>query len=194
MSTVHARSAATSVPVEDSAIKRIRLRKGVTVRELAGRLSVTPGAISQMERSEAAGTIGIGTLSRALTALGERLVVTHVGTSDAERPPRSPFERREDRVTYELHRAIAKKLIDDPDRVLALMPVNLARLRGRVLGSLGQRWIDQWEAAAKGPVWELVRLMLGEDENSKELRQNSPFVGVLSQDERLHAIERAAGR
>lgn len=181
------------VPIEDSIIRRLRISKGVSVRELAGRLSITAGAVPQMERSEAAGTIGVDTLRRAVNALGEQLIVTS-GPVDTSTHPTAPFEMREDRVTYELHRAIAAKLIDDPARVLAVVPANLRVLRSRVQGDLAQRWIDDWERAAAGPVWELVRMMLGEDEWAKELRQNSPFVGVLTQDERLRAIERAVVR
>jgi transcriptional regulator with XRE-family HTH domain len=191
MSTVLARKPPTSVPVEDSSIKRLRLSKGISVRELSRRLSVTPGAISQMERSEATGTIRIDTLRRAITALGERLVITTGGHADDSMKSSAPFSRREDRVAFELHRAVAQKLIDDPQAVLAVVPENIEKLRRRVLGDLGQQWLEQWQSASRGPVWELIHLMLGEDDNSMELRQNSPFLGVLSQDERLRAIERA---
>lgn len=193
MSNPSLRKMATSVSAEDSTIKRLRVEQGVTVRELARRLSVTPGAISQMERSEAAGTIGVGTLRRAVEALGAQLILTI--TNEHDRPGSvAPFERREDRVTYELHRAVAKKLVDDPERVLEVVPANIAMLRQQVRGDLAQRWLDQWEAASIGAVWELIRLMLGEDSNSKDLRQTSPFAGVLTQQERVVAIARASGR
>ena len=98
MSNPSLRKMATSVSAEDSTIKRLRVEQGVTVRELARRLSVTPGAISQMERSEAAGTIGVGTLRRAVEALGAQLILTI--TNEHDRPGSvAPFERREDRVT-----------------------------------------------------------------------------------------------
>lgn len=194
MSTVSYRRPDTSVPVEDSSIKRLRLTTGVSLRELSRRLSVTPGAVSQMERSEALGTIKVDTLRRALAALGERLVITTGGLAEGSTTSPAPFSRREDRVTFELHRAVARKLIDDPQPVLDVIPRNIEKLRGRVLADLSQGWLDQWQRASRGPVWELIHLMLGEDENSKELRQNSPFLGVLSQDERLRAIARAASR
>lgn len=193
MSNPSLRKMATSVSAEDSTIKRLRVEQGVTVRELARRLSVTPGAISQMERSEAAGTIGVGTLRRAVEALGAQLILTI--TNEHDRPGSvAPFERREDRVTYELHRAVAKKLVDDPERVLEVVPANIAMLRQQVRGDLAQQWLDQWETASRGPVRELIRLMLGEDSNSKDLRQTSPFAGVLTQQERVVAIARASGR
>lgn len=36
---------------------------------------------------------------------------------------------REDRMALELHRAVAKKLLDDPAAVLGVVPENIARLR-----------------------------------------------------------------
>jgi transcriptional regulator with XRE-family HTH domain len=105
------------VPLALSSIKRARLTRGLSVREFARQLGVTAGAVSQMERSEAAGKIGVDTLRRALEALGEDLVLTTQRHNGARgRVHRAPFARREERVSYELHRAVAKKLIEDPSR------------------------------------------------------------------------------
>lgn len=183
--------ARAGVPVALSSIKRARLARGLSVRGFARQLGVTAGAISQMERSEAAGKIGVDTLRRALGALGEDLVVT-TRRHGSGRAHRAPFERREERVAYELHRAVAKKFIDDPEFVLSLIPGNLSRLRENVRGPLAQQWLDEWERRASGPIGEFVQTMLGEDDQAKEMRQNSPFAGVLTQAERLEAISRAS--
>jgi len=57
-------------------IREARERQGLTIYELAERLAITPGAISQLEKSERAGTIKIVTLQRTLLALGESLEIT----------------------------------------------------------------------------------------------------------------------
>ncbi|BDZ54043.1 helix-turn-helix domain-containing protein [Agromyces marinus] len=54
-------------------IRTTREELGLTGAELAERLGVTAGAISQMERSERDGRIRLDTLERALAALDRRL-------------------------------------------------------------------------------------------------------------------------
>lgn len=193
MTIAEVRTTNTSVPVELSSIKRARISQGLSVREFSRRLGVTPGAVSQMERSEAAGKIGVGTLRGALAILGEDLVVTTQRRRDKPLSRhRAPFARREDRVTYELHRAVAKKIIDDPEPVLSLVPDNLEKMRRNVRGPLLERWLAEWESLVRGPIGNLIQVMLGEDNEAKEMRQNSPFSGALTQAERLDAIARAS--
>jgi hypothetical protein len=54
-----------------------------------------------------------------------------------------------------------------------------------------ERWIKEWMRLARWPIGELIEVMLGENNEAKEMRQNSPFAGVLTQAERLEAISRA---
>lgn len=59
-----------------STIKATRRAAGIAVKDLAARLNVTPSAVSQLERSEADGTIKLNTLREALEAMGSTLRVT----------------------------------------------------------------------------------------------------------------------
>lgn len=59
-------------------LRSVRKSHGITVSELAGRLGVTQGAISQLEESERNGTIKMKTLQAALGAMGTSLVLTTV--------------------------------------------------------------------------------------------------------------------
>lgn len=99
--------------------------------------------------------------------------------------------RREERVALELHRAIARRLVTDPDAVIDRARKNLPHLRNAVRGHLALAWVDEWEAALDGPVESLIELMLRQDDHSVDLRQVGPFLGVLSPGERLHAIQEA---
>ena len=56
-------------------IRDVRHRHAVGVRELARRCGVAAPTVVDWERSEAAGTIQVETLHRALAAMGERLAV-----------------------------------------------------------------------------------------------------------------------
>jgi len=89
-------------------IRSMRKAQGISVTELAARLKVTPGAISQMERSEREGTIKLRTLQGALDALGGQLVITV-----SERHPLSGYSPS--RLAESLSRAI-----DDGDDTFAL--------------------------------------------------------------------------
>jgi transcriptional regulator with XRE-family HTH domain len=66
-------------------IRSGRKAQGISVNELARRLKVTPGAISQIERSEREGTIKLQTLQAALRALGEELLLSSTKTSPLSR-------------------------------------------------------------------------------------------------------------
>ncbi len=59
-----------------STIKSTRRAAGISVNELAKRLGVTPSAVSQLERSEAEGTIKLNSLREALAAMGANLRLT----------------------------------------------------------------------------------------------------------------------
>jgi transcriptional regulator with XRE-family HTH domain len=167
-------------------LRQARLQRGIGVRDLGRRMGVTPGAVSQWERSDVAGTIRSSTLEKALAAMG---------TSVAELTPKwatTQLERREDRVALELHKAVAKKLIDDPQLVLSHVPDNIARLRARVSGEAVTSLLDLWETLTSAhELGSLLDVMLGADTLSINMRQTSPFSGVLSEDERLAAIRRA---
>lgn len=174
----------------ESTIRRARLRAGVGVRQLARQLDVTPKAVSDWEKSEEQGTAQLNTIQRALDALGEHLVIG--SRRRTSHNPEQLLERREERVALELHRAVARKLVGDPETVLRVVPGNIDRLRGQVRGHSAESWLDEWaELARNRSLGGLVDVMLGTDQRSIDMRQTSPFLGVLTQPERLAAIELA---
>ncbi|MBN9607419.1 MAG: hypothetical protein J0G30_12495 [Actinomycetales bacterium] len=164
-----------------------RHRTGTGVRELARRAAVAPPSIYDWEGSEANGTIQIGTLRRALEAMEERLIVT---SRPAHRDVALPL-RREQRIGLELHRQIARALIDDPDRALAHAAGRIQRLRDGVRGSAND-WIDEWvDLIERRDLGGLIDVMLGARPRDADLRSVSPFTGLLSESERRRALERA---
>lgn len=168
-------------------IRNARLRRGIGVRELARRAGVTPGAVSQWEDSESKGTLRASTLTKALTALGTS---PELETQSLEN---GTLTRREDRVALELHRSVALKLISNPDQVLSVVPHNISLMRDVIKGTAAAQWLQSWKSLAQNnQLGPLVDVMLGTDLTSIAMRQTSPFLGVLSQDERREAIERAA--
>jgi hypothetical protein len=91
----------------------------------------------------------------------------------------------------ELHRTLLSKLLGDLGPARDVARANLDRMRSSVRGAQAQAWLDEWSQLIDNPGPRLIDVFLGEDEHSTDLRQVSPFAGVLTQDERLAAIERA---
>jgi len=97
--------------------------------------------------------------------------------------------RREELRSLWLNRAVAGKVAQDPDRVLALARRNLERFRAIHAGGTVVRWLDEWRRIiAEGPE-AVMRTLTSETAHAADLRQNSPFAGVLSESERRHVLE-----
>lgn len=171
-------------------IRRAREERGISVRQLASTLGVSPSAVVGWERAERKGVIQVGTLERALTALEERLTV-----SSAPTHPTPRHATREARVSLELHRAVIAKLMVDPDTVLSVVEGNVIKQRGLVRGERASQWLDRWQSlAANRDIAGLVQVMLDHSQDGIDMRQCTPFAGVLTHDERVAAITRASAR
>jgi len=91
---------------------------------------------------------------------------------------------RAERRSLAYHRALAQRLrrpmVDDARRLL---------WQWRDRGRIDERYATQWEAVLDRPIGE-VRRMIGEDsQQGRDLRQNSPFAGMLSEAERRRINE-----
>ena len=93
-----------------------------------------------------------------------------------------------------LHRAAAGHIVSDP---LGTLAQARARVEDLLAGEPdGARWLRQWlNLIDRGPE-AVMRTMTSTDPLARELRQNSPFLGILSNDERRAVLDAfsAAGR
>lgn len=85
------------------------------------------------------------------------------------------------------HRAVAQRL--DP-RLVRNARVQLNRWRRE--GKIDERYAAQWEKVLLRPIDRIARAISQDSQTSRDLRQNSPFTGVLSDPERRRVIEIAA--
>lgn len=99
-----------------------------------------------------------------------------------------PLTRDQQRSRW-LHRAVAGKIALDPARTLALARRNLTRLRAEHPGRRLAADFDAWEQLLAGPVDALLDLLVSTSARAVELRQNSPFAGVLTPSERAKALD-----
>ncbi|HVC70847.1 MAG TPA: helix-turn-helix domain-containing protein [Acidimicrobiales bacterium] len=86
-----------------------------------------------------------------------------------------------------LGHAVAGKLVLDPEGVLAKARENLELQRTRARGR-ASHWLVEWDKLLEGPIGDVLVALTSPVPRSRELRQNSPFSGVLSEDERLCAL------
>ena len=86
-----------------------------------------------------------------------------------------------------LHRAVAGRLAADPEGVMSdRAQSNLGR--ARMIHPRSRSTIEAWEAILRDPE-QVMDTLTATDEQSHELRQNTPFAGVLDEGERTRILE-----
>jgi hypothetical protein len=85
------------------------------------------------------------------------------------------------------HRAVAtrlrKPMVDEARYVL---------FRWRQQGRIDERYAERWEQLLERPISEIRRALVDKGQESDDLRQNSPFAGVLSEPERRRIVREVA--
>lgn len=94
---------------------------------------------------------------------------------------------RDQRRSLWLGYAIAGKLVQDPSPVLRKAQENLGILQSRSRGA-NRRWLQGWERLLGGPIEGVLEALTSRSPKARELRQNSPFAGVLSERERHEVL------
>ncbi len=90
-----------------------------------------------------------------------------------------------------LHRAVAERLRADPSL--------LDRARDRVSrwradGSVHLHYVDEWEEVLSRPFDDVLAFIVEDSERARELRQVSPFAGVLAPRERWRILREVSAR
>ena len=89
-----------------------------------------------------------------------------------------------------LHRAIVAELMSHPDRVVASARANLVTMRHSNPGA--SPLLDEWESILRQTPQRIASQLLDPGEHGRDLRQVTPFAGVLDPRRRL-AVYRAFG-
>lgn len=115
-------------------------------------------------------------------------VLLLAGRAGADRG--GPMTRDQVRSLW-LHRVAAGRVARDPERSLLRARKRLRDLFQR--GMSGEPWLRRWQDLIDEGPEQVMRVMTSTDARARELRQNSPFVGLLTASERsatLAAFER----
>jgi transcriptional regulator with XRE-family HTH domain len=161
-----------------SDIRRLRAQAGLSQRELAEAAGTSQPTVAAYERGRKSPTLR--TLRRLARAAGfEARIEFH--------PPLT----REECRSLALHRAIADRLSQDPESVLERAHRNLATMRKA--NPDAEPLLREWEVLLARPLSDLLPLLTDHSPRARELRQVTPFAGVLSAVERAD-VYRAFGR
>lgn len=173
-----------------------RLARGMDQRDLAELAGVSTSALRRLEAGQGS---TLRTALAVLRTLDAPVTVLDVDPGVLPTRRRAPgvthlrpvLDRREERISLELHRAVARRLRKDGQAVREKARSNLEQVSGNVHGPQALEWVQEWSEALDGPTGRLVEMLVRQDEHGVDLRQVSPFAGVLSDDERMAAIRRA---
>lgn len=112
----------------------------------------------------------------------------------ASRSGSYPRLNRDELQSLWLHGAVAGHLATDPAGTLERARTNLGRLRRVHPSGTSSRWLDAWESVLDGGPEAILQTLTSQTPLAVELRQNSPFAGVLSEDERSAVLRAFRGQ
>ena len=100
----------------------------------------------------------------------------------------SAQQSRDQRRSIWLNIAVAGKLVRNPEPTLTRARENLAALRAQHPRGQAARWLAEWDLLLDGPIERILEVLTSTTQYARELRQNSPFAGVLTQQERQEVL------
>lgn len=161
-----------------SQVQGARLAAGLSIRQLAERAHVAASTVWRIEAGRLDPTVGM--LTRLLDA-----------ATQPDSPP--PAWTREAAVSLALGRLTAAELLRDPGTVLDRARQRVAKaLADPTLAEGSRRWVLAWNDILDRSLEDVVAILIDPGERGYELRQNTPFVGILSDRERLDAVHKAS--
>jgi len=147
---------------------------------------------------EVAGLLGVS--RQHVVDLCDRGDLIYLRVGSHRRVPRLELDRllgavlggnltRDQERSLWLHRAVLAELVTDPQRVLAQVRGNLQRLSVQHPGrGMTAHWLEQWQDVVDAGVDVVADVLTSQGRSALELRQNSPFAGVISQEVRSRVL------
>lgn len=96
---------------------------------------------------------------------------------------------REQEQSRWLHAAIAGHMVADPDAVLGRARANLDRFSAVHAGTMAAYWLGLWRDALDAGPDRVLGVLVSDATEAAEMRQNSPFTGILPTNERRAVLE-----
>lgn len=162
-------------------LAEVRHAQGTSLSQLAERSGTSAPTLSNYEHGRKEPRLT--TLARILESTGQSLRL-EVVPRDLDRPLTV-----KDRRSLAMHRLVASRLLDTEDEVRAKAERNLRTLRRADADGRAASYLDEWAHLLDGPTDTLVETLTSGRQSARDLRQVSPFAGVLTQDERQRIIK-----
>jgi transcriptional regulator with XRE-family HTH domain len=156
-------------------IRRLRFQKDVSQQSLAKSGRTSQPTIALYETGKKSPTLE--TLGKLARAMGLAVSISYV-------PPLT----HEDERSLAYHHAILQKMKKNPEKILAKAQQNLKMMfpkhpHAKTLFNLWLQWL-------KLPQDELIHCCLDQGLLARDMRQVTPFAGVLSAKERMEVIKK----
>lgn len=183
--TVSRRLAARVLEVSHTALGRwIKAGDLPVVFSPAGRVEVpVPALLDLLDSVEADRAGGELRYPLAPTMIRQRKAARRLRFDDLKDLGHGDGHDRARARSLAYHRAVARHLgrpmIDEVRHVL---------VRWREQGRIDARYASRWEQLLNRPVAEVRRALVDESPDADDLRQNSPFAGLLSEAERRRIV------
>jgi transcriptional regulator with XRE-family HTH domain len=162
-------------------LRQVMLETGTSQSSLSRMSGVHQPSISQFVSGKV--EMSDDQLDRLLSCMGYRLEVL--------RRPVLPELTRSERRSWMLHRRLSSCLTGSTlEEWLPKIERNLKRQRDGVRGEPHQRNVERWESLVRHrDVLGMHRVMTGLDRDSIEMREVSPFSGLLPESDRLGVLD-----
>lgn len=136
----------------------------------------------------------LGSSRQHVVDLVDRGVLQNHGTNVHRRVDRrdvealaTPGSTRDDRQSLWLHTAVAGRIAKDPKSALRKASANIRLMRRA--HRQPSPWLARWQQIVDLGPEAVIKALVGDTAESRELRQNSPFAGVLTTRERSLALD-----
>ena len=155
-------------------IRRLRHQAGITQQELANTAGTSQSTIAAYETGAKSPTLR--TIVNLANSLGLEMSVNYV-----------PRLTREDLRSLAFHRAIVEVLRANSVPVLNRARRNLEKLTR--MHPYAKVLFERWKAWLELPLEELASNILDLSSTAREMRQVSPFSGVLNPEDRVRILK-----
>ncbi|MFT5349735.1 MAG: transcriptional regulator with XRE-family HTH domain [Planctomycetota bacterium] len=155
-------------------VRLLREQAGVTQQELALMAGTSQSTIAAYESEKKSPSLR--TMEKLADSVGLTMAASYV-----------PKLTREDQRSIAYHRAIAKLIYKDPKTVLDRARANLNKISRIHPGA--KKLTERWGKWLRLPVDELVENLLDSKPKAREMRQVSPFSGLLNPADRIKILK-----
>ncbi len=112
-----------------------------------------------------------------------------VPSTEVERITQGASLTREREKSLWLHRAVVGELVRDPDRVIATAAGNLERWKAmHSRTGITTAYLRKWTEVLDSGLDTIIETLTSTTESAADLRQNTPFAGVLDDESRRQVL------